>query len=36
MPTYKYDIVKNDKIIVTFFDMFQAHDYCEHNGGNIE
>ena len=36
MPTHRYDIVKNGKIIATFFDMFRAHDYCERNGGNIE
>ena len=36
MPTHRYDIVKNGKVIATFFDMFQAYDYCERNGGNIE
>lgn len=36
MPTCRYDIIKNDKIVATFFDMFQAHDYCERNGGNIK
>jgi hypothetical protein len=36
MPTHRYDIVKNGKVVATFFDMFQAHDYCERNGGNIE
>ena len=36
MPTHRYDIVKNSKIVATFYDMIQAHDYCERNGGNIE
>ena len=36
MPTHKYDIVKNGKIVATFFSMMQAHEYCEQHGGNIE
>jgi len=36
MPVCRYDIVKNGKIVETFYDMLSAHEYCERNGGNIE
>ena len=36
MPMYRYDIVKNSKIVYTTFSMIEAHKCCADNGGTIE
>ena len=36
MPTCKYNVVKNGKVVYSTFDMMEAHLYCADNGGTIE
>ena len=35
MPTHRYDIVKNNKIVYTTFSMLRAKNYCALHNNNV-